>query len=391
MARHGVAFVGVGHSRVLRRDDVPLAALAREACWAAIQDAGLEIGDIDGIAAVPAQPFEIGHTTYDGRDFVSTNLMVRLLGLQPSWGENVDMMLIQSVVEASNAIEAGLCKYALVFRALQSPHGVYGGTEVGDVPGLGQLSVPYGVYNHTMFGQIWHRYADIHGGATREQMAAFVLQERRNGLMWEHGFWTQNRPTELSKADYLEGRIVSSPLSIYDCDIPMQCCGAFVLTSAELAADLKHPPAYIAGISAPQFPVPEGVAPITLDTERECGEVVVANLWRDSGLSLEDVSVAQLYDGFSIIAMLWLEAFGYCNYGEAFDLVQDDGIGLKSEQPVNTAGGSIGAGRTHGIVHVMESVLQVMGRSGARQVKSADVALSVVGPPSIGAALLLQA
>ena len=72
-------------------------------------------------------------------------------------------------------------------------------------------------------------------------MAPFIVNNRKNALMWEHGYWYQHRPEPLSEADYLSAWIISWPIGLYDCDIPVQGCGAFVITSAERARHLPPP------------------------------------------------------------------------------------------------------------------------------------------------------
>src|SRR5688572_4382276 len=127
--RHRAAFVGVGLSELSRYDDQPLGLLAAEASTQAIQDAGLTVGDIDGIACIPRQPFDVEGAVIDGLDFVSSTAMLRYLGIESvRWGSNVDIMLGHSLTEAINAVEAGATHYALVFRALRSSRGGYGHT-----------------------------------------------------------------------------------------------------------------------------------------------------------------------------------------------------------------------------------------------------------------------
>jgi acetyl-CoA acetyltransferase len=373
----------------MRHDDVPLGVLAAEACRAAIADAGLDTSQIDGVACVPDQPFAVDGPTYDGADFVTCQSVIRTLKLDVRWGENFGGMVGRSVAAALSAVESGVCKYALVFRAMHSPSGSYGHTSTAAAAGPAQFELPYGVFYPSVFAQLWHRYRDKYRVGSREQMAALVIQERSNGLLWEHSYWSQCHAQEITIADYLDARQVSTPLSILDCDIPIQACGAFVITSAERAAHLRHRPAYVRGISAATFGRPDDVVSFTLEHEMACGQKIAADLWCHSGVRPADVSVANLYDGFSILAILWLEALGFCEAGEAFDFIQDGRIAPDGALPLNTAGGSLGAGRTHGVAHLMDSVLQVMGRSGPRQVRHVELALATIGPLSRSTAILL--
>jgi acetyl-CoA acetyltransferase len=214
-------------------------------------------------------------------------------------------------------------------------------------------------------------------GTTCEQMAPFIVNNWSNGLLWEHGYWHQHGAPSLTQDDYLEARMVSTPLGLYDCDLPVQGCGAFVITSAECAADLPNKPAYVRGWAVPGLL--RGSDPATLEVVRERGERFAAHLFRNAGVEPGDIDIVNVYDGFSIFVPLWLETLGFCGEGEAFDFMTPERIGIGGELPLNTCGSNLGAGRMHGVPHVMESVLQIMGRAGPRQVADVELTLATAG------------
>jgi acetyl-CoA acetyltransferase len=116
------------------------------------------------------------------------------------------------------------------------------------------------------------------------------------------------------------------------------------------------------------------------------------SLWRSAGLSAKDITHAHLYDGFSYFPYLWLEAFGFVPEGEAYLAVQDDLTSRTGALPLNTSGGALGMGRLHGTPQVIEAVLQIQGRAGARQIATPDVALVEIGGPTLHCgALVLSA
>jgi acetyl-CoA acetyltransferase len=216
-------------------------------------------------------------------------------------------------------------------------------------------------------------------GTRREEMAEFALNARRWGLMWEYGYWYQHRPEMLTRDAYLNARMISWPTSMLDCDIPVQGAGALVISAADRALDLRNRPAYIVGTAQG----PRQVRPRVYVTPFEEAETnfakVASDLWADSGLSPSDISVANLYDGFTIFTPLWLEALGFCEYGEAFSFASFDRTGVDGPFPLNTSGGSQGAGRMHGIPQLMDGALQVMGRSGQRQIEDVQFSLVTIG------------
>lgn len=388
--RARTAIVGVGHSAVHRRDDVSLGSLARDACLAAIADAGLQPSDIDGVVIDPVQPFD-GAGRVDGINFVSPQFLIWALGLDVTWHAAPEWSsTLGAVIEGSNAAASGNCRAVLAVRALHNPSGRYGHAAPEFAEDGFQYTAPYGVDAPGRFAQLWMRYMHDYG-TTREQMAPYIVQARHNGLLWEHGYWTQHRPMSLTEEDYLSSRMVSDPICVLDCDIPVQACAAFVITDAARAQDGPHRPAYLRGWAVPRRAA--GAPEImTLDEVRYASELFAKHLYRNAGVTPADVDVANVYDGFSIFVPIWLETLGFCKEGEAFDFMMPEQIGLQGSLPVNTSGGNLGAGRMHGVAQVMDGVLQVMGRSGERQVANAEVVLATAGGfPGSGRGVILTA
>jgi acetyl-CoA acetyltransferase len=180
----------------------------------------------------------------------------------------------------------------------------------------------------------------------------------------------------LTREDYLSSRMVAYPFCLYDCDIPVQGAVAIVLTTADRARDLRPRPAYIAGYGQRlAFEVAGRIG--SLSSYMEGGQSSSRLTWERSGLSPNDVDVAQIYDGFSASVIYGLESYGFCKEGEALDFIQDGRIELDGELPLNTFGGSLSTGRIHGLWHIIEGALQASSRAGERQVE--DVNVSFVG------------
>jgi acetyl-CoA acetyltransferase len=219
-------------------------------------------------------------------------------------------------------------------------------------------------------------------------MAALVTQLRRNGLAFEGSYWAQYKPVELAVDEYLNARMVSRPVSIFDCDIPVQGAAAFIVTTAERARDLAQPAAYVHGVAGPVQP--RGMVTVDEALDEQMGDFgdIGRRLFADAGCSAGDVKVANLYDGFSLMPILWLEALGFCGRGEGFDFIQDGRIGPSGQLPVNPSGGNLGGGRLHGVNHFMDAMLQVSGRSGKRQIEGADRAIVTIGISWAGSAFL---
>ena len=230
------AVVGIGHSPVYRRAEQPLGVLAVQAAQAAIADAGLIASDIDGITTSPVHPAAAAGSI-EGIQTVGTHFMIKALRLDPSYSDQGTFMISQAFIQAVNAVAAGACQYALVFRALHNPAGRYGRIASSQAYGADQWYFPYGSTGPSTVGQQLRRYMHKNGG-TKEQLGTFVVRSRDQGLMNENSYWAQHRPERITLAEYLAVRPVSEPIGMYDCDIPIQGAAALVLTSVERARDL---------------------------------------------------------------------------------------------------------------------------------------------------------
>jgi acetyl-CoA acetyltransferase len=368
-----VALSGVGFSRVTRQAERPLAAHALEAVKAAVADSGLELADIDGLATYPELP-ATGHAEVDGISIVSVNCMMAMLKLpRLTWHIQTGSVNIGGAVQqAANALLAGVCRYAVVWRAMHNPKGTYQNLPGTYAHGAAQFTAPYGFGGPGQHMAVaYTRYLEKNN-QHREKMVTLAVTQRRHGLRNPHSYFKE----PLTPEDYFNSRMVAHPFCLYDCDIPVQGAVAVVLTTAERARDLKPRPAYLAGYGQRlHFEVAGRIG--SLAPYMEGGRSSSQLTWERSGFTPKDVDVAQIYDGFSASVLYGLESYGFCEEGEALDFIQDGRIELDGELPLNTFGGSLSTGRIHGLWHIIEGALQASGRAGERQVK--DVNVSFVG------------
>src|SRR4051794_7198504 len=138
-----IAVSGVGFSKVSRTADTPLAAHALTAVKEAVADSGLQMSDIDGLATYPELP-ATGHAEIDGISVVSVNCMMAMLKLPNlTWHIQVGTTNIGGAVQqAVNALLAGVCRYAVVWRAMHNPKGAYQNPPRGEAPGGPHVSPP---------------------------------------------------------------------------------------------------------------------------------------------------------------------------------------------------------------------------------------------------------
>jgi acetyl-CoA acetyltransferase len=372
-----IAIAGVGYSALSRRSETPLAKLAVDACDAVLADAGLSRKHVDGLATSPGMPRYGGAKgTVEGIDVVNPWYLSELLGAHGdmAWTGSTNAMVTQAVMEAAMAIASGICETVIVYRALHVPPGSYVNFESKYASGLDQFLAPYGFSGPPSWpATVMRRYFELYG-YSRADMARYIADNRANTQLNPHGYW---RGKPIVAADYLDARMIADPMSILDCDIPVDGCAAILLTSTERARDLKNKPALLTGFSAGTHPAPYGM-PMTLEDIWTGCEQVAQRLWQASGLGPQDFDNAQLYDGFSPFVYLWLEGLGIVPRGQGLAFLRDGHGSLGGKLPINTGGGALGEGRLHGMTQIIESVLQVTDRAGGRQVPGARRAIATI-------------
>jgi acetyl-CoA acetyltransferase len=382
----GVCITGIGSSAVGRALFRQPVDLALEGCLAAIEDAGLRREEIDGAAA-----FHI-----EGSAGVVE--VIDALGLQVGWFADVGLgpSQISAVFEAIMAVQTGRARHVVVFHS--SCEGTVRQTlgRGGSLPGAASAMparvtgaqewwLPFGAPsagNHiAMYAQRhFHDY-----GTTREQMAQVPLVQRVNAGLYDKGIYRD----PLTMEDYLAARMISEPFCLYDCDIPIDFCCAVIVSAADATTGLRKSPLAVEATSTAcrsrlswdQF---DDLSTMVL---RDAG----ADLWRHTDLRPSDVDVAEVYDGFSFIAMAWLEALGFCGRGESGAFIEGGKrIALDGQLPVNTNGGQLSSGRMHGWGYLPEACIQLWGEGDRRQVPNdPEVAVVASGGGIFAGALLL--
>lgn len=366
---HAAVITGVGSSAIGRRLGVDPKVLTADAALAAIADAGVGPDDIDGVATYPGASGSTPGITGAGVDDVRG-----MLGLNLRWhtgGAELPGQL-GSVANAVLAIAGGLATHVLCFRSVwESTAQVAAGSRASLISAstrdVVQWGRPFGAGYATFGALAMHRYL-YDTGATRAQLAQLAVVSRANAAGNPDAIYRDPMTVE----DYLEGRMISDPLCIYDCDVPVDGAVAFVLSRADasVAAD---------GIRIEAMSTASGF------------DACATMLWERSKLTPADVDIAEIYDGFTIYAVHWLESLGLTPRGGTGPFIEDgDRISLGGELPISTGGGQLSAGRLHGYGGLLEACLQLRGQGGARQVPNNPAIAAVTsGAESTTSALLL--
>ncbi len=379
---HRSILSGIGRSTFGRRLMVNPLSLTIDACLEAVADAGLRLEDIDGLSTYPGAA---GFGMSEG----GVTAVEEALRIHPTWINGGGDLPGPggSVIAAMLAVAGGLCRHVLCFRTVwESSFAALGLRPPGGrVSGMREWNAPFGAMSAANWiainaSQYFHRY-----GAGREMLGLIAVNGRANAARNPVAIYRD----PMTMDDYFSARMITTPFGLYDCDVPCDGSVAVVVSDASVAPDL---PKRAVRIDAVGTQILERVSwdQGTLTHEPQViGQS--AHLWSRTTLRPEDVDVALVYDGFTFNAISWLEALGFCGFGEAQEWL-DGGkrIALDGELPVNPHGGQLSEGRTHGFGFLYEAVAQLRHQAGERQVRDAATAVVTSGGGTPSGVLLLR-
>jgi acetyl-CoA acetyltransferase len=324
----------------------------------ALEDAGLTLADVDGLFCATTQAR------------TSAMSLVEYLGLPNAY---IDSTIVGGssfevhVAHAHAALEAGLCSVAVI---------AYGSTQrtVGRRAASAREFNPYETpYKPFLPATAYAMAANRHMheyGTTREQMAAVAVAARDWALL-NPAAW-EKKP--LTIAEVLNARPISDPFTVRDICLVTDGGGAIVLVKADRARALKHTPVYVLGSGQSITHASITSMPVLTHTGAiESG----AQAYRAASVKASDIKVVALYDAFTINTILFLEDLGFCPKGEGGPFVEGGRIAPNGSLAVNTNGGGLSYCHPgmYGLFLLIETVRQLRGECGQRQVSGADLAL----------------
>jgi acetyl-CoA acetyltransferase len=336
------------------------AAMVKEA----LDDAGLTLADIDGVCHHQSS---LAFAEYLG-------ITARFTDSTMTGGSVFEVYL----EHAASAIAAGLAECILVVFA-QTPRAdrKKGNGQRGGPPNWGganpmvEWEVPYGLQAPKGAYALAASRHMAQYGTTPEQLAQIAVSTRE---------WAALNPRAryrdpITVDDVLNSPMLASPLHLLDCCLVTDGGGAFIVTTAERARDLKKPPVYVLGAATAHTHMMISQMP---DLATTPGAISGPKAFEMAGVKPGDVDVLMGYDSFTITALLHLEDLGFCAKGEGGPFAEDGRLGPGGSLAMNTNGG--GLSYTHpgmyGMFLVVEAVRQLRGECGPRQVEGAEVAVA---------------
>jgi acetyl-CoA acetyltransferase len=364
-----VAFAGAATTGfVARNTERSSGSLAVEACTEVLRQTGLTATDVDGICgSIP-----------------EARWIQAALGIpEVTWFANPMIPFVNHVAAAAGAVHSGLCDVVLLYHAayrmawstasaLKDPFRRSIGYGDGSSPAPETIAAGVGY-------TAWASRYLYEFGAKREHFGYVAINDRSNAA--RNPAAAMREPMTMD--DYLAARMIRWPLCLLDMDVPVDGADAFILTTTERARDLALPPVLINAVTLGMIDKnDEDQQP---DLRHHGQHVVVEALKARSDFWIDGTDLYFPYDGFTPIALNWIENAGWCGPGEAGPFIEDnwDASGnrilIEGRIPVNPHGGALSEGGTQGSGHFREAIHQLQGRAGDRQVPDARTAIVTTG------------
>jgi acetyl-CoA acetyltransferase len=345
-----------------------------EASLKAIADAGLSPHDIDGIIPPPTPSATAEH--------FAANLGVEDL----RYATTVHMggaSALTALQSAALAVACGVATNVLVpfgwkgysgarVRSLGSEAGNgLGSTLASLMTTITEYYLPFGASVPVQwYAWLATRHKELYH-TPDEATGAIAIASRKHAQLNDKAYM-RGRP--LTMEDYLNSRWVAKPFRLFDCCLETDGACAVVISSAACARDYQQPPVYISGI-AEGHPYPADDIPARPDPFVIGLSFATPKALQMADISLKDIDFVEIYDCFTYVVLLQLEALGFCQRGEVADFVKDGRMELGGELPLNTHGGLHSEAHVGGMNHIVEATRQLRHACGARQVKDAQLGL----------------
>jgi len=383
--RDRAAIAGIGATEFSKDSGRTELRLACEAVSAALDDAGLDPAEVDGMVTYTMDTndeIEIARSTGIGE--------LAFFSRVPHGGGAA----CATVGQAAMAVATGVAEVVVCYRSLNGRSWSRFGNPLRDIATTPTAEVvhfgwyaPFGLLTPAHWVAMFARRYMHEYGATSEDFGRVSVADRRHAASNPAALF-YGRP--LTLAEHQASRMIAEPLHLLDCCQESDGAVALVVTSVERARDLRRPPALIRAVAqgaGDDQEVMTSYYRTDISGLEEMGQIG-RRLWAAAGIGPEDVQTAVLYDHFTPFVLTQLEELGFCGRGEAPGFVAGGDIELGGRLPVNTHGGQLGEGYVHGMNGISEAVRQVRGTA-VNQVDGVEHVLVTAGTGVPTSALVL--
>lgn len=373
------AIVGVAETDYMRGTSLSVPELVLEATMAAIADAGLDPSEIDGILPPPGFISSEEIAANLAADDIRYAVTVHMGGASPVAALQSATMAIAAGIATNVVITMGWNGYSAM-RPRPDARPTRRRLEAGPFVDVSRnFYAPYGVRSAVQWYSMYiQRYVDLYDVEPTD--AAQVALTCREHAHLNDKALMGGRPMTMD--DYLASPLITEPMRKFDCCLETDCAVAVVLTSPERAKDLPHAPVlWLGGAEGHPYPADEitnrpDMLKLGLDS-------AAPRAFAMAGVQPADMDFLQIYDCFTYVVMMELEAIGMCAKGGAKEFVADGNISLAGRYPMNTHGGLLSQGHGWGLNHVVEAVRQLRHEAGEAQVRDAELGV-VTGYRDLG-------
>ena len=357
---------GVGNTKYSKKSGQSAELLAIDAILSAARDAGIDAKEIDGVIPYP------GHI---GDDVIQAELDLTL-----RFRTTVDMggcSAVSALRIASLAVMSGAAKHVLLFRGLNGSSGVRKADRPSFLPGQPfrrHLEHVHGLNTPAQrYALLCQRYKHEYG-LDRRTLGEIAVAARAHANLNPDA---QMYGRDLSMDEYLAGRLIADPYTLFDCCLETDGASAVIVSNRNTARDVR-----ILSVSEAQGISPDDIS--NREPYLDIGLTQAANdVWNNLGVGPKDIDAAMIYDCFTFEVLHQIEEAGFADHGKAASLIADGGIRLGGKLPINTHGGMLSEGHQAGLNHVIEGVRQLRQECGPRQVDSARL-VAVTGWGQLG-------
>jgi acetyl-CoA acetyltransferase len=332
--------------------------LAAEAVFLALEDAGLEKSDLDGLLINAGIGEGVGVPLHMTLGLKELNLLTYMQGYGSSAGQMIQYAAMALVNGLANTV---CCVFADSPLKENQRSGAVSYAR-SDLPSaMAALDSVYGFVGALpKYALAAQRHMDLFG-TTQEQLAAVAISQRQWAAMNPRA--SKREPLDLNS--YNASPWVVEPFHVLDCCLVSNGAVAVILTAADRARDLRQPPVYIRGFAQAHNHDTGQTNHDPLIHTAAARSAPRALAMADARVS--DVSQCQLYDCYTYTVIVTLEDYGFCKKGEGGVFVADGQLGPGGALPTNTGGGELSSFYMWGMTPVSEAVIQGRGQGGERQ------------------------